>query len=229
MRVRTEEWLTGDKGALAYFLPWTALPVTKEDSSASESSLSTGKISSDPDIRTTDSQPSVRLLSEDQQAEVRTGKTQPDVQSSQHGSSFPLTLDYTHINLQHGSPAPASLPLHCPPPPPPLQPPSYAQSLAKSHFCHPEALSDPPAYTSAPVITQPPRMAGAAASAGSNAVTTEQPTQVLRRIQSFTSPTSGSGASSSMPSVTHIYSQKLSRPTSAGQGRHISLHCVASN
>ncbi|XP_050933951.1 tubulin polyglutamylase TTLL5 isoform X1 [Lates calcarifer] len=192
------------------------LPVAKEDSSASESSLSTGKVSSDPDIKAAESQPSVRALSEEQQAAVGSGKTQPDVQASQHCSGFPATLDCTHIHLQHCSPAPTSLPLHCPPPPPP-QPPSYAQSLAKSQFCHSETLSDPPAYTSAPVVTQPPRAMWTAVSTGSNTVATGQPTQVLRRNQSFTSSTSGSGAASSIPSATHIYSQKLSRPTSAGQ------------
>uniref|UniRef100_A0A4W6EY99 Tubulin--tyrosine ligase-like protein 5 n=1 Tax=Lates calcarifer TaxID=8187 RepID=A0A4W6EY99_LATCA len=159
-------------------------------------------------------QPSVRALSEEQQAAVGSGKTQPDVQASQHCSGFPATLDCTHIHLQHCSPAPTSLPLHCPPPPPP-QPPSYAQSLAKSQFCHSETLSDPPAYTSAPVVTQPPRAMWTAVSTGSNTVATGQPTQVLRRNQSFTSSTSGSGAASSIPSATHIYSQKLSRPTSA--------------
>uniref|UniRef100_A0A3B4ZU45 Tubulin tyrosine ligase-like family, member 5 n=1 Tax=Stegastes partitus TaxID=144197 RepID=A0A3B4ZU45_9TELE len=161
-----------------------------------------------------ESQPSVRMLPEDRQAEVRTGKTQPDVQSSQHCSSFPVTLDCMHISLQHCPPAPASLPLHCPPPPPPPQPPSYAQSLAKSHFCHSETLSDPPAYTSAPVITQPSRIMGTASSAGS----TGPSTQVLRRIQSFTL---SHPAASSIPSATHIYSQKLSRPTSASQGNPI--------
>uniref|UniRef100_A0A8C4EIS9 Tubulin--tyrosine ligase-like protein 5 n=1 Tax=Dicentrarchus labrax TaxID=13489 RepID=A0A8C4EIS9_DICLA len=130
---------------------------------------------------------------------------------------FPMTLDCTNIHLQHCSPAPTSLPLHCPPPPPPPQPPSYAQSLAKSHFCHSEPLSDPPAYTSAVVVTQPPRAMWTAVSSGSSTVSTGQPTQVLRRIQSFTSSTSSSGAASSIPSATHIYTQKLSRPTSAGQ------------
>ncbi|XP_028250486.1 tubulin polyglutamylase TTLL5 isoform X2 [Parambassis ranga] len=194
-----------------------SLPVAKEDSSASESSLSTGKVSSDPDIKAAESQSSVCMLPEDQQAEVRNGKTQPDVQSSQHCSSFPVSLDCTHIHLQHCSPNLASLPLHCPPPPPPPQPPSYIQSLAKSHFCHLEALSDPPAYTSAPVITQPPKGVGTVRPPGSKSLNTSQSTQVLRRIQSFTSSTSGSGAASSIPNATHIYSQKLSRPTSAGQ------------
>ncbi|XP_076604283.1 tubulin polyglutamylase TTLL5 isoform X1 [Chaetodon auriga] len=193
------------------------LPVAKKDSSASESSLSTGKISSDPDIKAAESQPSVHALSEDQQAAVRTSKTQPEVQASQHCSSFPVTLDCTHIHLQHCPPASTSLPLHCPPPPPPPQPPSYAQSMAKSHFCHSETLSDPPAYTSAVVVTQPPRTTWAAVSTGSNTICAGKPTQVLRRIQSFTSSTSSSGAASSIPSATHIYSQKLSRPTSAGQ------------
>ncbi|TKS86477.1 Tubulin polyglutamylase TTLL5 [Collichthys lucidus] len=192
------------------------LPVAKKDSSASESSLSTGKVSSDPDIKATESQPSVRAFPEDQQAAVRTGKSQPDIQSSQHCSSFPVTLDCTHIHLQHCSPTPTSLPLHCPPPlPPPPQPPSYVQSLAKSQFCHAENLSDPPAYTSAVVVTQPSRAIWTAVSTGT--VSTGQPTQVLRRIQSFTSSASNSGTASSIPSATHIYSQKLSRPTSAGQ------------
>ncbi|XP_029316248.1 tubulin polyglutamylase TTLL5 isoform X2 [Cottoperca gobio] len=173
------------------------LSVAKEDSSASESSLSTGKVSSDPDIKATE--------------------RQPDVQASQHCSGFPLTLNCTHIHLPHGSPAPTSLPLHCPPPPPPLQPPSYAQSLAKSQFCHSESLSNPPAYTPALAVTQPPRATWTSVSTGSNTVCTGQPTQVLRRIQSFTTSASSSGAATSLPSATHIYSQKLSRPTSAGQ------------
>ncbi|XP_069391426.1 tubulin polyglutamylase TTLL5 isoform X2 [Paralichthys olivaceus] len=193
--------------------------VAKEDSSTSESSLSTGKVSSDPDIKAAERQPSVRVLSEEQQAAVGASKAQPDVHASQHYSGFPVTLDCTHIHVQHCSPAPTSLPLHCPPPPPPpaLQPPSYAQSLAKSQFCHSETLSDPPAYTSAPMVTQPPRVTWTAVSAGSNTVSTAQPSQELRRIQSFTTFTSGSGAASSIQSATHIYSQKLSRPTSAGQ------------
>uniref|UniRef100_A0A8C9XUX1 Tubulin--tyrosine ligase-like protein 5 n=1 Tax=Sander lucioperca TaxID=283035 RepID=A0A8C9XUX1_SANLU len=126
----------------------------------------------------------------------------------------------------HCCPVPPSLPLHCPPPPPPLQPPSYAQSLAKSQFCHSETFSDPPAYTPTPVVTQPPRAMWTAVSTGSNTVCTGQPTQVLKRIQSFTSSTSSSGAASSIPSATHIYSQKLSRPTSAGQGKLSILHAV---
>ncbi|XP_042356250.1 tubulin polyglutamylase TTLL5 isoform X2 [Plectropomus leopardus] len=191
------------------------LPVAKKDSSASESSLSTGKVSSDPDMKATESQPSVRT--DDQHAAFRAGKIQPEVQASQHCSSFPVTLECSHIHPQHCSSAPTSLPLHCPPPPPPPQPPSYAQSLAKSQFCHSETLSDPPAYTPALVVTQPPRAMWTAVSTGYNTVCTGQPTQVLRRIQSFTSSTPSSGAASSIPSATHIYSQKLSRPTSAGQ------------
>lgn len=197
--------------------------MAKEDSSASESSLSTGKVSSDPDIKAAESQPPVRALSEEQQATVGSGKTQPDVQASQHCSSFPVTLDCTHINVQHCSPAPASLPLHCPPPPPPPQPPSYAQSLAKSQYCHSEALFDPPAYVSDPVVTQPSRTIRTAVSSGFNTISSGQPTQVLRRIQSFTSSPSSSAAPSSIPNATQIYSQKLSRPTSAGQGKNRSL------
>uniref|UniRef100_A0A665WES0 Tubulin--tyrosine ligase-like protein 5 n=1 Tax=Echeneis naucrates TaxID=173247 RepID=A0A665WES0_ECHNA len=136
-------------------------------------------------------------------------------------SDFPVSLDCTHIRLQHCLPAPASLPLHCPPPPPPPQPPSYAQSLAKSQFCHAEILCNPPAYTSAPVVTQPLRALRTAVSTGSNTDSSGQTTQVLRRIQSFTLSTSSSGATSSIPNAAQIYSQKLSRPTSAGQGKII--------
>uniref|UniRef100_A0A1A7YVK7 Tubulin--tyrosine ligase-like protein 5 n=1 Tax=Iconisemion striatum TaxID=60296 RepID=A0A1A7YVK7_9TELE len=186
------------------------------DSSASESSFSAGKIGSGPDNKAAESHPFVSRLPSDQQTEAAAGKSQmPDVQSSQHSSSFPLTLDCSRVHLQHRSLAPTSLPLHCPPPPPP-QPPSYAQSLAKSHFCHAETHSDPPAYTSAPVITQPPKVIRTAASTALNTVTTGQLDQVLRRNQSFTTPTSSSGATSSGPAVIHAY-QKLSRPTSAGQ------------
>uniref|UniRef100_A0A3Q3L5U9 Tubulin--tyrosine ligase-like protein 5 n=1 Tax=Mastacembelus armatus TaxID=205130 RepID=A0A3Q3L5U9_9TELE len=190
----------------------------------SKGTFSTGKTSSDPDIKATASQPSVSMLSEDQQEAARTGKTQPDVQASQHCSSFPLTLDCTHIHVQHCSSVPASLPLHCPPPPPPPQPPSYVQSLSKSQFCHSETLSDPPAYTSAPMATHCPRVVWTAVSTGSKTGSTGPPTQVLRRVRSFTSTSSACGAASSIPSAMHIYSQKLSRPTSAGQGK-LSVPC----
>uniref|UniRef100_A0A1A8FJ60 Tubulin--tyrosine ligase-like protein 5 n=2 Tax=Nothobranchius korthausae TaxID=1143690 RepID=A0A1A8FJ60_9TELE len=186
------------------------------DSSASESSFSAGKIGSDPDLRAAEIHPFVSRLPSDQQTEIAAGKSQPDVQSSQHSSSFPLTLNCSHVHLQHRSLAPTSLPLHCPPPPPP-QPPSYAQSLAKSHFSHPETHSDPPAYTSAPVITQPSKVIRTAASTASSTVTTGQFGQVIRRNQSITTPTSSSGATSSGPAVIHTHNQKLSRPTSAGQ------------
>ncbi|KAM9707374.1 tubulin polyglutamylase TTLL5 isoform 2-T2 [Menidia menidia] len=192
-----------------------SLPVAKEDSSASESSFSTGKVSSDPDMKATESQSSV--LPADRQAEVTTGNIQPDVQSSQHASSFPLTLDCTHIHPQRCAHDPASVPLHCPPPPPPPQPPSYAQSLAKSHFYHSENHSDPPAYTPAPVVTPPPKVMWKAMPPGPTSVTMGQSNQVLRRIKSFTMYTSSSGKASSVPSATQIYCQKASRPTSAGQ------------
>uniref|UniRef100_A0A3P8UFV8 Tubulin tyrosine ligase-like family, member 5 n=1 Tax=Cynoglossus semilaevis TaxID=244447 RepID=A0A3P8UFV8_CYNSE len=192
--------------------------VAKEDVSSSESSLAAVTVSSDPDIKASERQPAGRAPSEEQQTAVGTGRAQPDVQASQRGSSLPVTSDCAHVHVKHCSPAAASLPLHRPPP----QPPSYAKCLAKSQFCHPEALSDPPAYSSSPTVTQPQRVmwaaaAAAAASSAPTAVTTVQSTQGLRRIQSFNSPTSHSGAPSSFPSATHIYSQKFSRPTSAGQ------------
>lgn len=158
---------------------------------------------------------SVSRMPSDQQADATTGKPQPDVQSSQHSSSFPLTLDCTLAHLPHCSPAAAFIPLHCPPPPPP-QPPSYAQSLAKSHFCHSDTQSEPPAYTSAPVITQPPKAIQTATT--TNTVTSGQSGQALKRIQSFAPSTFSSGATASIPAIARIYSQKLPRPTSAGQG-----------
>ncbi|KAM3871354.1 tubulin polyglutamylase TTLL5 [Diretmus argenteus] len=192
------------------------LPVAKEDSSASESSLSAAKVSTGPDPKATRGQPSVHTLTADQQAVVRTGKAQPGVQASQHCSSFPTALDCTHIHLQHCSPPPGSLPLHCPPPPPPSQPKLKSQRYSAPQS---ERLPQPPAYTMASVVTQPPKVMWATFSPGPNTVPAPQPPQVLRRIQSFTSTssTSDSAAASSMPSAMHIYSQKLSRPTSAGQ------------
>ncbi|XP_019204152.1 tubulin polyglutamylase TTLL5 isoform X5 [Oreochromis niloticus] len=151
----------------------------------------------------------------DSELSLLTGKvsSDSDIKATDGQPAFCMLPE--DIQAEHCSPA--SLPLHCPPPPPPPQPPSYAQSLAKSHLCHSESLSDPPAYTSAHVVTQPPRVMWTAAPTGSNAATTGPSTQVLRRIQSFTSSMAGSAAASSVPSATHIYSQKLSRPTSAGQ------------
>uniref|UniRef100_A0A8C6WLU0 Tubulin--tyrosine ligase-like protein 5 n=1 Tax=Neogobius melanostomus TaxID=47308 RepID=A0A8C6WLU0_9GOBI len=171
-----------------------AQPLAKEDSSTSESSLSTGKASSDPDSKL-----SVIQLSDQHRAANCGSSTQPDFQASQHHSNFPATLDCTYVQPS------ASLPLHCPPPPPPQQPPSYTQSLAKSQFC--QADTDPPEYSSSPVLTQPPPRVWAAAPA-------------------FASPLSNSRGPPSIPGATHIYSQKLSRPTSAGKLFRHNLTCV---
>ncbi|CAJ1073707.1 tubulin polyglutamylase TTLL5 isoform X4 [Xyrichtys novacula] len=175
---------------LTFYMQKT-LPVAQEDSSASESSLFTGEVSSDPDIEVSENQPTVCALPEEQAA-VRSSKTQPEVQASQHCSSSPLTLDCTHIYHQHCPPNTTSLPLHCPPPPPPLspQPPSYTQSLARSQFCHAEGLSEPPAYASTVMVTQPPRAEWTEVSSGSHTLSTGHPTQ------SFTSSTPSSGAAS---------------------------------
>ncbi|XP_056152156.1 tubulin polyglutamylase TTLL5 [Lampris incognitus] len=190
------------------------LPVARESSSASESSLSTGKVGTDPDPRATGGQPSVPTLPADLQAVLRSSKSQPKVQASQHSSSFPSTLDFTRIHLQHCCPSPESLPLHCPPPPPPPQPPSYAQSTAKTKLQHPPQAQ---ANTSTSVVPQPPSVGWMPFSPGPS--TAPQPPKVLRRIQSFTSTSSRSNAAaaSSMPSAAHIYSQRLCRPTSANQ------------
>lgn len=187
------EWLTGDKGALDYFFFWTALTVSKEDSSSSESTPSTGKVSGETDSKATESQPAV-CLSEGQLTGFGHAKIHPQVHSSKRYSGVPATSDFPHINQQSCSISPSSLPRHRPPPPPlPPQPPSYAQSLAKSQFRQTE--------TPGPVYTP-------------------HPTQLLRRIPSSTALSSSSGAASSVTSAFHIYSQKLSRPTSAGQGKH---------
>uniref|UniRef100_A0A8C7YFF0 Tubulin--tyrosine ligase-like protein 5 n=1 Tax=Oryzias sinensis TaxID=183150 RepID=A0A8C7YFF0_9TELE len=126
--------------------------------------------------------------------EATRGKTQPAVQSSHHTSA----------------------PLYCPPPPAPRQPPSYMQSLAKSQLCQSEAFPAPPEYPSPTVIPQPPRVAWAYPSTDSTAAKVATP--ALRRIHSFTMSASRFGAAASIPGATHIYNQKLSRPTSAGQG-----------
>ncbi|XP_023208193.1 tubulin polyglutamylase TTLL5 isoform X2 [Xiphophorus maculatus] len=202
------------------------LPVTKEDSRASESSLSAGKVCSDPNIKSSETQ--LPVLRSDQQADVTASKTQPDVQSSQHCSSFSPSSGCANIHPQHCSPTTKSIPLHCPPPPPPPQPPSYAQSLAKSNFCHSETLSDPPAYTSAPVITQP-KVNQTPSSTSSNGASAVPPNQALRRIQSVTTPTTNSKTTFAIPSATHVYSQTFSRPTSAHQGMYRSRSKHKSN
>ncbi|CAM9150269.1 unnamed protein product, partial [Lampetra planeri] len=102
------------------------------DIRASESTLSTGKI---PDLQAAERRPSVCILSEDHQAAV----ISPEIQASQHWSSFPAALDYARFHRQHCSLTPSTLPLHCPPPPP--QPPSYAQSLVKTQISQLEAQS----------------------------------------------------------------------------------------
>ena len=171
---------------------------------------------------TAEIQAPVRALPQDQQAVI---PVQPGVQAPQHCSSFPATLDSTHILPQHNSTASMYLPLHCPPPPP--QPPSYAQSLAKSHFCYSEEPPEPPAYNSSIVVTQPLRAPWRSVSTGSSTASNGQPGQVLRRIQSFTSTTPSCGAASSIPSAMQIYSQKLSRPASTGQGKATVLPAVS--
>ncbi|XP_014891827.1 tubulin polyglutamylase TTLL5 isoform X1 [Poecilia latipinna] len=203
------------------------LPVTKEDSRASESSLSAGKVCSDPNVKYSETQ--LLVLHSDQQAEVTASKTQPDVRSSQHCSGFSPSSDCANIHPQHCSPTTKSIPLHCPPPPPPPQPPSYAQSLAKSNFCHSETLSDPPAYTSAPVITQPPKVNRTPASTASNGASAVPPSQALRKIQSVTTPTTNSKTTFAVLSAMPIYSQTFSRPTSAHQGMYRSRSKPKSN
>lgn len=212
MCVRGEEWLTGDKGALASFL-LSDSPAAKKYSGAAESSFATRKISSEPEVEAAGSRPSARTLSEDQQEAVT---TQPDIQAPQHCSSFPATLDAI-VRQQHRTTGSATLPLYCLPPPVPPKPPSYTQSLAKSQFCRSESPPEPPAYASSTVVTQPLKSPW---TPESSSVSNEHPNQVLRRIQSFTSSMSG-GAASNIPSTVQISSQKLSRPTSTSHGRII--------
>ncbi|XP_054651709.1 tubulin polyglutamylase TTLL5 isoform X2 [Dunckerocampus dactyliophorus] len=167
-----------------------ALPVAKEDSSFLESTPSTRKVSSDTDSKATEDQPSV-CLSGGQLTGFGYAKIHPQLQASERCPSFPVT--------QRGSLTPSSLSLHRPSPLPlPPQPPSYAQSLAKSQFSQTEMLADCPVYTplSGPM---------------------GKPTQVLWRIPSSTTSTLSSRGASSITSAMHIYSQKLARSTSAGQ------------
>uniref|UniRef100_A0A8C6T5J8 Tubulin--tyrosine ligase-like protein 5 n=1 Tax=Neogobius melanostomus TaxID=47308 RepID=A0A8C6T5J8_9GOBI len=124
---------------------------------------------------------------------------------TQKNKSATIFLGSKISNCTYVQPS-ASLPLHCPPPPPPQQPPSYTQSLAKSQFC--QADTDPPEYSSSPVLTQPPPRVWAAAAGG-------QANQGRRQAPAFASPLSNSRGPPSIPGATHIYSQKLSRPTSA--------------
>uniref|UniRef100_A0A4W5K641 Tubulin--tyrosine ligase-like protein 5 n=1 Tax=Hucho hucho TaxID=62062 RepID=A0A4W5K641_9TELE len=159
------------------------------------------------------------------QKTLRSSK-QPEVQASQHSSSFPAALDCGHIHLQHSSHPqnpPQSLPLHCPPPPPPSHPPTHAQSQFRLHSPRqPETPPQPQASVfslASARVPQPPRVIWAAARPGPTTVSAPPVSQVLRQVQSFTSSPSAAAASSSMPGAIHIYSQKLSRPTSAGQGK----------
>lgn len=171
------------------------------------------KIGSDPDIKASDGPVP------DQQSTVA---ARAEVQASQRSSAFPATFDSHHIHSQgdHQS-ASASLPLHCPPPPP-AQPPSYAQSLAKSHYCRPETLSEPPPYSSpSSSLAQSPRSLWTSIFTGASGITGTQPVQGFRRIHS--SSVSGSGAVTSIPSATLTYDQKLSRPFSSGQGQRASF------
>ncbi|XP_068509142.1 tubulin polyglutamylase TTLL5 isoform X2 [Syngnathus scovelli] len=169
------------------------LPVSKDDSNLSESTPSAGKISVDINGKASESQASV-CLSEGQLTGFGHAKIHPQVQRC---SNFPVTSDIGQIH-QQSSPITSSSRPRFPPLPLPPQPPSYAQSLAKSQSRQSDSLSDSSVYTPSPVSTG-------------------QPTQVLWRIPSSTSVPSSSRSASSITSAVHIYNQKLSRPTSAGK------------
>ncbi|CAB1335183.1 unnamed protein product [Coregonus sp. 'balchen'] len=99
------------------------------------------------------------------------------------------------------------------------EPSSYVQSRLHSPR-QPEAPPQPQAFVFSSVSTlvpQPPRVIWAAARPGPTTVSAPPVSQVLRQVQSFTSTSSSSTAAalSSMPEDIHVYSQKLSRPTSA--------------
>ncbi|CAL8272543.1 unnamed protein product [Merluccius merluccius] len=156
-------------------------------------------------------------------AKVTTAKARPELRAPQHSSSFPVALDRCHAPpprpLRRHPISPESLPLHCPPPPPPpppapslaSQPLPYAHSVAWSSQRCPHPLPEPP--------PQPPPHAATLAA--------PLPLQGMRRVQSFASSSSSSAlassasnatAASSMSGAALCYSQKLCRPTSAGQG-----------
>ncbi|KAK0130890.1 Tubulin polyglutamylase TTLL5 [Merluccius polli] len=201
--------------------------------STSESSLCATKVSPDrgstpptptTTTTTTTAPPPAYPAPGDQHAppaKVTTGKARPELRAPQHSSSFPVALDRCHAPpprpLRRHPISPESLPLHCPPPPPPpapslaSQPLPYAHSLAWSSQRCPHPLPEPP--------PQPPPHAATLAA--------PQPLQGMRRVQSFASSSSSSAlassasnatAASSMSGAALCYSQKLCRPTSAGQG-----------
>ncbi|XP_057715877.1 tubulin polyglutamylase TTLL5 isoform X1 [Corythoichthys intestinalis] len=125
-------------------------------------------------------------------------KIHPQVTAYQCRSGFPAVSNFPPVPQRNCSIAASSVSGHRPPPLPP-KPPSGAQFWAKSYFCQPQALRDAPVYTPPPASTP------------------GQPTQVLWRIPSSKMFASSSAAASSITGALHIYSQKLSRPTCAGQ------------
>ncbi|XP_077477014.1 tubulin polyglutamylase TTLL5 [Stigmatopora argus] len=172
------------------------LTVAKEDSSSLERTSSMGIVSSDTDCKVTESQPAV-CVTEGQLSRFGHAKIHPQITASQSCSSIPVISNFPHIPQQN---CPSSISHHRPSPQPlPPKPSPNSQFLAKSQFSQTEGLNNAQVYT-------PPPMS-----------TLGQPTQVLWRIPSSKVLTSSSAAASSITSALHIYSQKLSRPTYAGQ------------
>ncbi|CDQ91997.1 unnamed protein product [Oncorhynchus mykiss] len=140
-------------------------------------------------------------------------KYQPTADQPTYSCSFPAALDCGHIHLQHyPHPQNPPLPLHCP------------HCCPQSHLHSPHQPQAPPHPQAFVLHPGPPVPSGHMGSSYPFPTTVSAPlvSQVLRQVQFFTS-TSTAAALSSIPGSIHVYSQKLSRPTSADQGKENTL------
>ncbi|XP_026879532.2 tubulin polyglutamylase TTLL5 isoform X3 [Electrophorus electricus] len=146
------------------------------------------------------------------QPEVGSCNTQANVLGSQHASCHPVAVDCEHIHLQHCFP-PSVLE-----PQPQAQPPPYVQPPPHPH-AEPQSKPHPSGSSSSTNPVQPSHVMWASSNLRStgSAATAE----VLQRVHySHSAQPSANGAviaGTSNSSQINIHSQKLSRPSSAGQ------------
>ncbi|KAK1793252.1 hypothetical protein P4O66_011634, partial [Electrophorus voltai] len=146
------------------------------------------------------------------QPEVGSCNTQANVLGSQHASCHPVAVDCEHIHLQHCFP-PSVLE-----PQPQAQPPPYVQPPPHPH-AEPQSKPHPSGSSSSTNPVQPSHVTWASSNLRStgSAATAE----VLQRVHySHSAQPSANGAviaGTSNSSQINIHSQKLSRPSSAGQ------------
>uniref|UniRef100_A0AAR2JFZ7 Tubulin--tyrosine ligase-like protein 5 n=1 Tax=Pygocentrus nattereri TaxID=42514 RepID=A0AAR2JFZ7_PYGNA len=147
-------------------------------------------------------------VSEVQPEIVKSCKAQARVLASQHTSSYPAAIDCEHIHLQHCFPSSFSEPQ----PPPYVQPPPHP---------HAEPQNKPQAAVPSSSNTLQPTRVMWASSVSSSAGSVAS-TDVLQRLRvSRLEQPSANGISTgaSNPNAVNFYNQKLSRPSSAGQGK----------